>query len=250
LQTVHYLESLIENAQKYGRKQIDIWTGIYGNDPDPNRPWRVLYNVLGDKTGNSVEIEEKDYDQARARLRQYADDALNQAIKEVDECEKYDPENAYHNYRKAELYFNLRQPVLAVQELQVAVRKPFLQAYVDQKEKAVTRALDAADAPPGLFSTTEHRSSATGYVFPFIWQQYVDPLVEKMEKDGDLGQAQEIQRLVMGLARQIREEPLPEASDYHRRLADRLEQLSAERIAAIEKRKGERKPSDDPPSKD
>lgn len=67
LQTVHDLESLIENAQKYGRKGIDIWTGIYGNDPDPNRPWRVLYTVFGDKTGKSVEIAEKDYDQARTK---------------------------------------------------------------------------------------------------------------------------------------------------------------------------------------
>ena len=115
----------------------------------------------------------------------------------------------------------------------------------------MTKALEAANAPPWLFSTTEHRSSATGYVFPFIWQRYVDPLVEEMEKDGDLDQAQEIQRLVMGLARQIREEPLPEASDYHRRLADRLEQLATERISTLEKRKGERvKPLDNPPSKE
>ncbi len=239
LQTVHDLESLIENAQKHGLKGIGIWTGIYGNDMNPDRPWRPLYHVLGDKSGHPVDIEEKDYDQARAKVRRYADDALNQAIKAVDECEQHDPENAYYNYRQAELYFNLRQPALAVRELQTAVRKPFMQVYVEQKEKAVAKALEAAHAPPGLFSTREHRRSATNYILPFIWQQHVDPLVARMEHEGDLDQAKEIYRLAMGLARQVREEPLPEASAYNKAVSAGIERHAAERLSALEERKGE-----------
>jgi tetratricopeptide (TPR) repeat protein len=247
-QTVHYLESLLENAQTCGRKDIDIWTGIYGNDIDPNRPWRTLYKVLGDKSGRSVIIEEKDYDQARAKVRQYADNALDQALKAVDECEKHDPDNAYYDYRKAELYFNLRQPALALRELQVAVRKPFVQAYVDQKEKAVTRALEAADAPAGLFSPNEHRRPASNYIFDFIWRQYVEPLAAEIESEGNLDQANEICTLATGVAKQIREEPLPYDSVYGKRVSTYMEQWATERLTASDKRKAEKStPPDDGP---
>jgi tetratricopeptide (TPR) repeat protein len=250
LKTVRYLESPIENAQAYGRKQIYVTTGVDGNAMDPNRPWSVLYNVLGDKSGNPIKIEEKDYDQARAKVRQYADNALNEALKAVDECEKHDPENAYYNYRKAELYFNLRQPASAVQELQAAVRKPFIQAYVEQKEKAVTRALETADAPPGLFATSEYRSPATNYIYSFIWREYVDPLITKMENEGDLDQAKEIYKLAMGLAKQTREEPLPYVSDYNKKLGDAIERWAGERSSAIDKRTSvPPKPADSMPEK-
>jgi hypothetical protein len=245
-QTVHYLESQIGNAQAYGRKQIYVWTGIHGNDIDPNRPWSVLYNVLGDKSGNRVEIEEKDYDQARAKVRRYADSALNQAMKAVDECERHDPENGYYNYRKAELYFNLRQPTLAVRELEAAARKPFIQGYVEQKEKAVTKALEAADAPHGLFSPSEHRSPASDYVFTFIWQRHVEPLVTKMENEGSLDQAKEICKLALGVAKQIRDEPLPYESAYNKGVSASMERWANERLSALDKRAaGLSKPTED-----
>jgi hypothetical protein len=247
--TVHYLESQIENAQTYGRKQIYIAIGIYANDPNPNRPWSLLYNVLGDKSGRTVEIKEEDYDLARAKVRQYADNALNQGIKEVDECERHDAENAYYNYSRAELYFNLRQPALAVQELQAAVRKPFIQRYLDQKEKAVTRALEIAEAPAGLFSTSEHRTPAGDYVFTFIWQKYAEPLAAKMEAEGNLDEANEIYKLATGVAKQIREEQLPYDSPYNRGVGARLERWATERASALEKRMdGPAKPSDNTPA--
>jgi hypothetical protein len=246
---VDSLERLIDNAERNGRSQVYIRTGRAINDPNRDRPWHSpLSDLFGDKSGNSVKIEGRDYDQARAKVRQQADYELSQALNGAEEAERHDPQNALYNYLKAELYFELRQPASAVQELQAAVRKPFVRRYVEEKEKAITKVLHASDAPPALRSHIEPRRPFGSYMELLIWEPYLKPLVTEMEDGGKFDQAKEVCDLATGIAKQIREEPLPYDSAYNKQVSTQIEQWATKRLAALDKRKAEKStPPDDGP---
>ena len=234
------LEMLISNAKSRGVGRIYIRTPSPTYEPNSTNRFTVsLYDVFGDRSGRSIPIEEKDYDQARAKARQRVNSEFELAVNEVKEAGKHDPQNAYYDYLTAELWFNRGEPDRAVQDLEVAVRKPFIQRYLDQKEKAVAKALEATGAPPDLYSYTDHRNSVGNYVRESIWAKHVKPLITKMEGDSDFDQAKEICRLSVGIAKQIREEPLPDDSSNKKAVSEGIERWANERSAAIEKRKAD-----------
>jgi hypothetical protein len=98
--TIGHVEKMIASAKERGATSIPIFSGPPLNypitDPAERSKWNSpLAAILGDKSGAGVITEEKDYDQAIAKVRQRANDELNQAVIAVDEAGKHDPENAF-----------------------------------------------------------------------------------------------------------------------------------------------------------
>jgi tetratricopeptide (TPR) repeat protein len=235
---ISQLERQIENARQRGAKEICIFTpsaiDASALDAVPKVVLRSpLGEVLGDGTGKQIIVDERDYAQVRVELRQRVDDKLMEAIGTVVQAEERDPQNALYNYLKANLYFELRQPVAAVKALEVAVRKPSARTYYGEKQKAVTKALAAVGAASTLRSYRESFSQIGDYVHVQIWERHVVPLARKSEQEGDLAQARQIYELSIGMAKHIREEPLPHSSEYNRRAGRALDAWAREGLAGL-----------------
>ena len=236
---VGYLEPAIDAARKQGKTSIFIRANATLDDS--HSKWdHPLRDILADVIKDGM-VEEKDYDQALTKVRQAVDRELNLAINAVNEAERHDSQNAWYNYQKAELCFKFERPSLAIQELQAAVAKPFVQGYLDQGAKAALKALEAVNAPPALTSSPLPSIPLAGYIASQIWRPYVEPLATKLEKEGKFDQAKEINKLSMGLAKHIREEPRPHDAAYNKTASEELERRAAEHSAAIDKRKAEKK---------
>jgi hypothetical protein len=60
-----------------------------------------------------------------------------------------------------------------------------VQRYVEREEKAVAKALEAADAPAALKSHPLPRTVVDDYIITVIWQPHVQPLAAQAEDDGN-----------------------------------------------------------------
>lgn len=245
---VKHLEAAIENAKKRGADRIRIRTGpSLGKSPFDSAQVVAyrdsLHEILGDGTLATVVVSEEDYDKARAKVKQRVDQGLMEAMATVDQAQEADPENALYNYYKANLHFALGQPDMALKVLRAAVRKPAVRTYYDQRQKAVTRALAAADAPSPLRSYVEPFNPIGDYLRNWIWKPYLVPLARKNEDQGDLAKAKKIYELSMGMAKHTREELPPEAEellphavDFNRGVSQAIDSWARERLASPGKR--------------
>lgn len=238
---VERLEAVIENAKGRGATEIFIIAGppinIKSIDPAQTGTWHnPLYDILGDGTGKRVIIDEKDYDQARAKVQQRANIGLKEAIDPVEQAEKHDPNNALHNYLKANLHFELGQVALAMQELRTAVRKPSVNRYHKERQIAIAKALEAADVPSTLRPRVERVSPVGDYLRGWIWRPFLEPLEQQSEEDRDFVQAREICDLLMGMAKHVREEPLPYVSSYNKMVSDAMDRWAQERLSSVAQR--------------
>jgi hypothetical protein len=243
-EALSFLEPAIDNAKKRGAASLFIPGTVTPDDSvvgpaKRSKSSNSLRDILADEIHDGS-IEAKDFDQALAKMRQAAEGKLNLATNVMNEAEEHDPQNAWANYQKARLYFMFGHPDLATRELQTAVAKPFVQEYFDQGEKAALKALEAVNAPPALTSSPLPSRPLGGYITSQIWRPYVEPLVTKMEDEGNFDQAKEINNLSMGLAKHIREEPRPYDAAYNKTASEELERRATERSNAIDKHKAEK----------
>jgi tetratricopeptide (TPR) repeat protein len=252
---VEGLEGMIDNAKV--RRATEIYVGMSPpmNLVKPDAPrgytrrgplYEILHATFGGKGDKAIVIQEKDYDQARGQVRARFNGELNEALNIVERAETHDSQNALYSYLKAHLHMELDQPGLALRDLQAAVSKPFLQTYLEERQNAVAKALEAADAPAVLKSCIEPFSPIGDYMQVLIWKQHLKPLAIKSEKEGNYGQAREIYRLSVGMAKHIREESSLSVSDYNKGVSEGIERWAHERLSALEKPVG--KPSKLPDS--
>lgn len=212
-----WLERTIKSAEKRGAKQVTIYRG------SPLYSW---FQKEGQET-----VILSDYDAARKQLYQTLDEQLVPIAQTISRAEKRDPNNALYNYLTSHLYFELGQQEAGLEQITAAVEKQYLNTYFTDTRRAVARVLDLAGFPEHLRSHIENVYAPFGqFIGRRIWKAVLEPLAKSYEDQGDLKTAEELYSVILGIAKHIKEEPLPRRSFLNDTLVEAMETWAHQHI--------------------
>ena len=214
---LEWIERGIDNAKKRGVNEMIV-----------RRSGNPLYPIFKEEETETIVIS--DFDAARKQLCEKLDEELSLAIAEINQGEKRDPDNALYNYLKAHVHFELGQKEVALKEIGNAVRKKYLKTYFTETRSATAKVLQEVGFPNYLRAHIEDVYSPFGdFLRNKIWKKQMAPLSETYAKQGDVQHALDISVLVLGIAKQIREEPLPYPSFFNQSFSQGLQKWAQER---------------------
>jgi tetratricopeptide (TPR) repeat protein len=191
------LETLIHVARKENKQEVRIhkdgrllrWSEIEG----PNVMVITDFN-------NALE-------QVRRKFDEKLEKKLPVVLAELNIGERIDPQNALYNYLSALLYFELGDNEKAVNQIEEGLTKKYLNNYGIESSKARARVLREADFPQ------PHRSLIEN-VYPILSYGHMvgkkmDILAKDYKERGSLKDAEKMYNLMIRVAEQAREEPVP-----------------------------------------
>ena len=173
------------------------------------RPYKNsdLYNWFKEEGKDTVVI--KDFDLAVQQLRQKLDEKVPAVLATLNRGQSKDPENAFYNYLKAHLYFELHEKEKALKEIEEGAAKKYFSSYVEEINKAKARVLQEAKFPQ------PHRDLIVGMRIPFedfliqgIWKRGLADLGKSYEAQGDFKNAEKVYRLTVTMAEQSQRESI------------------------------------------
>jgi len=200
------LKRMIDNAKKRNVNEIKVpWysTSIleYFNEKDKG--------VIKGKARGSGKIEGTnpiiitDLDLAPKTLLEKLDKEATVVLKELNKAEAMHPENALYNYLKAHFYFEISEQDKALEEVEKAIGKPYLNNYSNESSAAKERLLSEIDFPePHRALITGYQVSFTDFIENRIWEEHMVDIAEDHEKNGDLKKAQKMYEIGNKMASQ------------------------------------------------
>ena len=236
---IEQLEGQIEIARKKGSQQLIIprkrsymQTVIEKDDSltivPPHEYESELFPYLSKRNEEIVVIN--DFDAAIGQLKEQLDKELSGVFGIVNQAEKIDHDNALYNYLKAHLYFTLGQNESGLGEIRKATQKKYLNTYFTETRHAVSIVLKTVNFPDNLRCHIEDVYSPFGdFIRREICKNGLEPLSRKYEEQGDNENVIEISELMLKIAKQISEEPLPYPSFINPKLSQGLEKWAQER---------------------
>lgn len=241
------LERLTANAKGRGAKQIIIRRQYSFNaafierdgvktEVMPAQEYEpALYKYLTDGSGNDVIIKDVDYGAARNTLERKLGEELRGAVETVDRAERADPNNALYNYLRAYAYFLLGQDESAMAEVRKGVQKARLNTYFTERRSAVLTILRQGGFSDEFSTRIADVYTPIGdFINRELLKPHLRPLSEQAAKQRNIPQVAEISQMILSMAKQIREEPLPFPSDYNQGLSHFLERWVEEQQHALQ----------------
>jgi len=166
-----------------------------------------------------------DFAASREELRKIINKELLSAITVADEAQKREPNNAFYGYIKAHLYFELGEKDMALKEIRDAASQDYLNMYFTEMRRATGKVLAEVSFPD------EMRSYIVDLYEPFgdfirgeIWEKQLVPLAKEYQEKGEAQHVQDISKVVLGITKQIREEPMPYESFFNHSFSQGLEE--------------------------
>jgi len=227
------LEMRIENAKKSNVKQLTL---------SRSSP---LFPLLRGEAGESfVTIT---FEAARKELRVLLDNELRSAITMAAQAQKREPNNAFYDYIKAHLYFELGQREIALKETRNGARKKYLNTYFTEMRGATRKVLAAIDFPEEMRPYILDMYEPFGdFIRGEIWQKQLVPLAKGYQEQGKAQHVQDISTLVLGISKQIRAEPMPYESFFNQSFAQSLEKWAQEHSGAVSANTAQQEYEDSP----
>ena len=173
------------------------------------RPYKNsdLYYWFKEEGMDTVVI--RDFDLAVRQLRQKLDEKVPAVLATLNRGQSNDTENAFYNYLKAHLYFELHENEKALKEIEEGAAKKYFSSYVEEINKAKARVLQEAKFPQ------PHRDFIVSLRRPFedflnlgIWKRGLADLGKSYEAQGDFKNAEKVYRLTITMAEQAQRESI------------------------------------------
>jgi tetratricopeptide (TPR) repeat protein len=214
------LERAITHAEKRGVTQLRIPRGS-----------RVYDFVEAAKYGPV------DFSVAVEQLRSKLDEEMQPALDTLIKGQARDPNNALYGYLRAHLYFELNEQIGAIQEIQKAIAKEYWSNYAIEISNARSRVLREAGFPEAQRHLIEdwHLVFAD-FLLGQIWEKGLKRLAKSYETQGDFENAEKMYMLTIGMAKHIKEEPVPYISQTNQKIGESLENRARECITELRKR--------------
>lgn len=215
------LESLIHVARKENKQEIKMhkdgrllrWSEINGP------------NVMVIKDFNNA------IEQFRSKLDEKLKKKLPVVLAELNKGERIDPKNALYNYLSALLYFELGENEKAVKQIEEGLTKKYLNNYGIESSKARARVLREADFPQPHRSIIENAYPVLSYGHTV--GQKMDNLAKDYKERGSLKDAEKMYNLMIRVAEQAREEPVPYDVTTKEKICRILEKMANKGIAEL-----------------
>lgn len=194
----------------------------------------ALYKYFADGSDEDVIIREADYGTAREALQSKLGLELRRAVEIVDAGEQVDPANALYNYLRAHAYLVLGQNESAMREIREGAQKERLNTYFAERRDAALTVLRQG----GLSDEVSARIADTyepigDFINQNLLKPYLRPLSEEYARQGRIQESVETNRMILSIAQQIRQEPLPFPSTYNEGLSNFLTTWAEERNSAL-----------------
>jgi hypothetical protein len=232
---LEHFDSITSNDLNLKAGQVVIW------GPD-SRSESDLYKYLGDGSGKDVVIKTPDFAKAREILKAKLASEVRDMIEPCNQAEKADPNNALYNYLRAHLHLVLGQDEFAMAELQKGARKRYLSTYFAERRNAMSKVLREGGYSDRVADRiTAEYAPIRFYINEELLTPYLMPLCERYAKEKNAKQVNEITEMVLSIARQIREEPLPFPPPYGpfdpfiKQFGDRLEKWVRDQRSTLQK---------------
>jgi tetratricopeptide (TPR) repeat protein len=214
------LETLIQMARKENKKEIRIHKD--------GRPLR-----WSEREGPNVTVI-TDFDNALEQFRRKFDEKLEKqlpvVLAEINKGKRIDPQNALYNYQSALLYFELGENEEAVKQIEEGAIKKY-NYYGIEIYKARARVLREADFPQ------PHRRFIENYGIVHAWGNWLVQKIDNLAKDykaqGSLKDAEKMYNLMIRVAEQVREEPVPYDELTTEKMSQGIENLANKGIADL-----------------
>lgn len=203
-------------------------------------PWLKQNSLYGEVVGHLF-IQMQNVKSARASLRDTLNKEADGILAALGQAEKQDPQNALYNYLRAHVHFELDQQDKAVAQIEKAVAKKYLNTYFKERRNAVARVLQEIDFPKDWQPFITDRYSPFGdFIAREIWREELRPLARDYETQRAFEDAARLYTLALGIAKQVREEPLPYPSLFNESFSQTLEKWAKQRKEAISRKMGNR----------
>jgi hypothetical protein len=196
--------------------------------------WSNLYKWLREEGQQRVVI--RDFNEARARICEKLNRGLPAVISDLERAEKSEPENALYNYLRASLNFELGKEAEGLTEVERGANKPYLNNYWIESAASRRRVLREADFPEHYREIIENMQTYLGGLPSY------DKLMEvakQQETSQDLKKASRICEVLIRLAEQVRQEPVPGEPGGKRgdnEFSKRIEREAKQQLAKIQTR--------------
>ena len=196
--------------------------------------WDALYKWLREEGHQRVVI--RDFNEARARICEKLDQGLPEVISDLEKAEKIDPENALYNYLRASLNFELGKDADGLKEVEQGSEKPYLNNYYIEIASARRRVLQEGGFPEHYREIIENMQTYLGGLPSY------DKLIEIAKQQGtnqDPKKASRICEVLIRLAEQVRQEPVPGKPGGKRgenEFSRRIEKEAKQQLAKIQTR--------------
>jgi hypothetical protein len=208
-----YLYRLIDNARGRNAKEISLYRGDSLEEYfEKNDKGRVVIN---------------DFDLAKKQLCEKIDKEIPEVLAALDNAQSKDPDNAFYNYLKAHLYFELDEKDKALNEIEEGVAKKYFSSYPEELAGAMAKVLRELDFPQ------PHRDVILGIRSPFeafirerFWGEELSDIGKSYEAKGDFKSAEEIYRLTIEMAQQVQKEQIYGPLGLDKVAQKRIEALS------------------------
>lgn len=166
--------------------------------------WSYLYDWVREEGQEHVVIQ--DFNEVRARVRSKLDKDLPAVISELDKAEKAEPNNALYNYVRSSLNFALGKEAQGLTEIERGANKPYLNNYWLEIVPARRKVLQAAGFPEHYRKTIENMQT---YVRALPSYDRVMKMAKQQGERKNLTAATEVCEVLIRLAEQVRQEPVP-----------------------------------------
>ena len=215
------LESLIYVAKKENKQEIRM-----------HKDGRLL--KWSEREGPNVMVI-TDFNTAIEQFQRKCNEKLEKELPvilaELNKGERVDPENALYNYLIALLYFELGENEKAVKQIEEGLTKKYLNNYGIESHKARARVLREADFPDPHRSFIENECPVSAY--GHIVGQKIDDLAKSYKEQGNLEDAEKMYDLMIRVAAQAREEPVPYSVQTKERISQSIEFQANKGIAEL-----------------
>jgi tetratricopeptide (TPR) repeat protein len=194
--------------------------------------WSNLYKWLREEGQQRVVI--RDFNEARARICDKLNQGLPAVISDLEKAEKIDPENGLYNYVRAAVNFELGKEAEGLTEVERGANKPYLNNYWIEIAAARKRVLQEGGFPEHYREIIENMQTYLGGLPNY------DKLMEvakQQETSQDLKKASRICEVLIRLAEQVRQEPIPGKPGGKRgdnEFSKRIEREAKQQLAKIQ----------------
>lgn len=226
---IELIERKITGARKRNSEKIEIlpYSSLekYFSEEDKCVSGKRPYGRTKGKQEYALLIT--DFDLAALQLRQKIDKEVPSVLAGINNAQNRDPDNAYYNYLKAHLYFELGEKNKALKEIEEAVAKKYFSSFPEELAKAKDKVLQEAGLAKNhrdfIFSI---RSPFEDFVNWSIWRIGLSDLAKEHEARGEIESAEKIYRLTIEMAKQVQKESIYEPLRLDKAAQKRINELS------------------------
>jgi len=205
---IDQLERLIAVARARNSKEIEIFQNsslgkyfsegdncVIGKRPYGNPP---VYALLI-----------SDFDSAMKQVHEKTDEDFPNVLAQINDAQIRDPDNAFYNYLKAHLFFELVLKNEALKEVEEGVSKKYFSSFQEELAIAKNNVFQKAHLTQKSSDfLIKIRQPFEDFVIQHIWNGGLSNIGKDYEKKGDFKTVEKIYKLTYEMAKQIQKEQI------------------------------------------